>query len=102
MSRPSTPIQDVLKERDSHYGEFKFLAAGIQMLKLTMRNGKTWYRLEYDQKEALEMIAVKIARILNGDPNYIDSWLDIAGYAQLVVNRLEQDAAQAQSDSEDK
>jgi hypothetical protein len=41
-----------------------------------------------DQREALEMIAHKIARIVNGDPNYADSWLDIAGYAQLVADRL--------------
>jgi hypothetical protein len=34
------------------------------------------------------MIAHKIGRILNGDPNYADSWIDIAGYAQLVADRL--------------
>jgi len=42
-----------------------------------------------DHKEALEMIQHKIARILNGDPNYADSWQDIAGYAQLIVKRIE-------------
>ena len=35
------------------------------------------------------MILHKVARILNGDPDYVDSWADIAGYAQLVVNILE-------------
>ncbi len=35
------------------------------------------------------MIFHKIARIINGDPNYADSWVDIAGYATLVANRLE-------------
>ena len=44
--------------------------------------------LSPDQREALEMIAHKIARILNGDPDYADSWHDIAGYAQLVADRL--------------
>jgi hypothetical protein len=34
------------------------------------------------------MIAHKIGRILNGDPDYIDSWDDIAGYAKLVADRL--------------
>ncbi len=24
-----------------------------------------------------------------GDPNYADSWVDIAGYAKLVADRLE-------------
>jgi hypothetical protein len=45
--------------------------------------------LDSDQLEALDMIAHKIARILNGDPNYADNWIDIAGYATLVANRLE-------------
>jgi hypothetical protein len=25
---------------------------------------------------------------LTGDPHHVDSWVDIAGYAQLVVDRL--------------
>ena len=36
------------------------------------------------------MICNKIGRILNGDHNYADSWADIAGYATLVAERLEQ------------
>jgi hypothetical protein len=39
--------------------------------------------------ESLDMIANKIARIVNGDPNYLDSWVDIVGYTTLVVNKLE-------------
>jgi hypothetical protein len=35
------------------------------------------------------MIAHKIARIINGDETYSDSWADIAGYAKLVADRLE-------------
>lgn len=38
--------------------------------------------------EALDIITQKIGRIINGDANYADSWQDIAGYAQLVANRL--------------
>lgn len=49
-----------------------------------------WHELSCDQKEALETIATKIARILNGDPDYIDNWVDIAGYAMLVVERLKE------------
>ena len=45
------------------------------------------------QREGLEMIAHKISRILNGDPNYDDSWVDIAGYAQLVVDAIRYEAA---------
>lgn len=45
--------------------------------------------MDPDQIECLEMIAHKIGRILNGDPNYGDSWRDISGYATLVADRLE-------------
>ena len=34
------------------------------------------------------MITNKMARIVNGDPNYIDNWHDIAGYATLVEQEL--------------
>jgi hypothetical protein len=44
--------------------------------------------LAADQQEALDMICHKIGRIVNGDPNYADSWVDIAGYATLVADRL--------------
>ena len=47
-----------------------------------------------DQTEALHMIAHKIGRIINGDADYVDSWHDIAGYAQLVANRLNEQGPQ--------
>ena len=30
----------------------------------------------------------KIGRILNGDPNYHDSWHDIVGYSKLTADEL--------------
>lgn len=81
-------INDTLTERGNRYGSFYDNATLTQALKDTMRLTNKWDDLEADQKEALEMIAHKISRILNGDPNYDDSWHDIAGYATLVENRL--------------
>ena len=81
-------IDDVLTERGKRYGVFRQHAYIAQGFKLIMMQEEGWNRLADDQKEALEMIAHKIARILNGDPNYVDSWIDIAGYAQLVADRL--------------
>ena len=81
-------IGQILEERGSRYGEFEDQARLSQALKDTMRHGG-WDRLGDDQKEALEMMAVKMARILNGDPDHIDSWIDIVGYTQLVVDRME-------------
>lgn len=85
----TTDIATTLAERGKRYGEFTSHASITQGLKDRMRLSPQWINLGQDQCESLEMIAHKIGRILNGDPNYADSWRDIAGYAQLVANRLE-------------
>ena len=41
------------------------------------------------QVHALDMISVKLARIVSGDPNHVDHWRDIAGYATIVAETLE-------------
>ena len=82
-------VDTVLNERGSRYGSFVDNADTSQLLKQAMQTLNGWGRLQSDQREALDMIAHKIARILNGDPNYADSWVDIAGYAKLVADRLE-------------
>lgn len=81
-------IGDTLAERGKRYGTFVGHAEITQRLKSAMGDHAGWQRLSADQREALEMIAHKIGRILNGDPNYADSWHDIAGYASLVDKRL--------------
>jgi hypothetical protein len=81
-------IDATLKERGSRYGEFKSHASITQVIKVVMRETNGWGELNPSQTEALEMIAHKIGRILNGDPNYHDSWHDIAGYATLVANEI--------------
>lgn len=86
--RKSPDINATLEERGQRYGKFKDHAYISQSLKRVMKDQESWIRLDADQQEALEMIAHKIARILNGDPNYDDSWHDIAGYATLVAERL--------------
>ena len=84
-----TNINQTLAERGSRYGSFVGHAQITQDLKTMMVNTPKWKSLQDDQKEALEMVAHKIGRILNGDPNYDDSWVDIAGYVTLVANRLQ-------------
>lgn len=88
-------VDELLEERGVRYGEFDDLAEISQSIKTAFAiGGRT--KLGADQAEALEMIAHKIARTLNGDPNYVDSWADIAGYAQLIVRRLKRDAGEAE------
>ena len=57
--------------------------------KHAMHASQNWNALPDDMREALEMSAHKIGRILCGDYNYHDSWHDINGYIKLVADRLE-------------
>lgn len=81
-------IRETLNERGSRYGEFPDQAKISQGIKREMKKGRNWEFLKDVQKEALEMVAHKIARILNGDPDFDDSWLDQIGYVQLVRDEL--------------
>ena len=91
MQQEGTDIKAMLAGREARYGSFEGHAEISQRLKKVICFHAAFDDLEADQKEALEMIAHKIARILNGDPNYADNWIDIAGYATLVANRLEKE-----------
>lgn len=82
-------IQKTIKDRTKTYGEFKDISYISQNMKIFMTVGKNWYKLTNHEREALEMIIHKIARIVNGEPNQKDSWHDIIGYAQLIEDRLE-------------
>lgn len=83
-------LDATLAERGKRYGRFMDHARVTQLLKdvaygqLKVRG----VRMLPDQREALDMIFHKIGRIVCGDPDYADSWHDIAGYAKLVEDRL--------------
>ena len=86
----ATGVDTILDERGAAYGSFLGLSKVTQRLKAVAhqfagQNNKTF---DADQAEALDMIFTKIGRILNGDSSHIDSWIDIAGYATLVADRL--------------
>lgn len=81
-------IDETLAERGSRYGEFADHAEVTQSIKVAMASGNNWDTLDDDMKEAMEMVAHKFGRILNGDPYYVDSWTDCVGYIRLVEKRL--------------
>jgi len=87
----TTNITDTLQDRGQRYGKFTDHAEATQQLKrvisIYVRRKHVGF-LAPDQQEALDMICHKIGRIICGDPDYADSWHDIAGYAQLVADRL--------------
>lgn len=108
-------VENTLAERGNRYGDFTDHARLCQDLKDVMTTFAVvqntpnsvavhlpWGELPATHKQALEVIADKIARILSGDPNYADNWHDIQGYAKLVEDRLpkpEEPAAAIDDDS---
>lgn len=81
-------IEETLAQRGAIYGDFREHARITQAIKNAMKDSPKWEELSDSQKESLEMTAHKIGRILNGDPNYKDSWTDIEGYIHLVEQHL--------------
>jgi len=99
----SDEVRKILDEREKQYGNFSLHAELSQKLfeTLELHDLESFSEFEPYKKEALMMICTKLARIINGDSNHIDSWKDIGGYAQLVVDALEKvlnDAALAAED----
>ena len=84
----SIGVDATVEERGNRYGTFKDGADIMQELKSVMRSTPNWSNLTPSQREALEMIQHKVGRVLNGDPNYTDSWHDIKGYAHLIEEEL--------------
>jgi hypothetical protein len=89
-----TGIDETLNERAQDYGKFKDGAALMQGIKRLLADHARAHNKTFadDQWEALEMIVHKMARIVNGNPDKVDSWTDIAGYAKLVADRLQGNA----------
>lgn len=86
-----TDVNKTLDTRAQSYGKFKDGAALMQAIKreLSAHAAKHSKTFADDQWEALEMIVHKMGRIVNGDPDVVDHWVDIAGYATLVADRLD-------------
>jgi len=84
-------VGKVLDARAEQYGSFMQSADTAVRIKGIMHNAvaRNAVPLYPDQLQALDMIATKISRIVHGNPNHLDSWIDIAGYAMLVADRLQ-------------
>lgn len=110
-------VAATLAQRGSRYGDFTDHAEIAQALQDVIRGeslqvaqddsvggniNTNWDMLSAVQKQALTVIADKIARILSGDPNYDDNWHDIQGYAKLVEDRLPGVVAKRQQEEFDR
>ena len=79
-------IEATLAERQAQYGCFEDVArtTGKIMEALSEVRVNGLNDLPYPHRMALYMIASKMARIVNGDFNHLDSWHDIGGYSKLI------------------
>lgn len=84
----SMDAKEAVEARTSTHGDYSLSSNYIQLRKQMMRHTPEWDALTGDQKQTLDMIAVKEARILFGDPHERDHWVDIEGYAKLVTDRM--------------
>jgi Domain of unknown function (DUF6378) len=94
-----TNIEDVLADRTEMYGSFEsnakimaeMMRAFNSKFDLWVGYGRVPNETRDVQQIAAMMIIAKLARIASGNPTTIikDNWVDIAGYAQLVINHLE-------------
>ena len=82
-----TDILETLEARAKTHGDFTEVAFISQTIKALINQSKV--DLPNDQREALDLIASKIGRIIAGNNNEIDHWRDVEGYARLVRQRLE-------------
>jgi hypothetical protein len=87
-------IDSTLNERGARYGNYSDVASTTQQLMAIVESGASYEHLNAEQKTSLFMICNKIARAVNGDPQYFDN-RDIAGYATLAERACEQGRPEA-------
>ena len=69
-------------------GHSRIMLSSLKTSKMpcaSLQVGTSWLRIK---SRHYTVIADKVARMLNGDPDYVDNWHDIIGYATLVETRL--------------
>jgi hypothetical protein len=78
-------INETLSTREGQYGQYRVVSDISQNIKSIMKDTPNYRAMPSYMRESLDMIANKMARILNGNYYLNDSWHDIGGYAALVV-----------------
>jgi hypothetical protein len=80
----------LLAEREKTHGSFKTNAEISQQLKHIFHE-HIIVNFKSEQVEALDMIALKLSRILSGQANFKDHWRDLSGYSLLAMEACDDD-----------
>jgi hypothetical protein len=78
----------LINERESTHGAFNVAAPIMEAILAIYEASPNWHKMTSMQKQTLRMFAHKSGRLLVGNPNYLDHWVDIEGYAHLIVIEL--------------
>ena len=84
----SIETRELLDEREKICGDYADHAHTLISVMEHLMIAPGWDKLSSCMKETIYMTIFKYARILNGDPNFLDHWQDVVGYNQLIVDRL--------------
>jgi hypothetical protein len=78
----------LINEREKTHGSFHVAAPIMEAILAIYEASPNWHKLTPMQKQTLRMFAHKSGRLLVGNPNYLDHWVDLEGYAHLIVIEL--------------
>lgn len=81
-------ITTITNDRAKTHGDYTDVAECAQVTKELWRSRAGYAKLSRVQRETLDMLAHKIARVLSGNPDERDHWSDIAGYAKITADRV--------------
>jgi hypothetical protein len=88
-------IEETLEERGNTHGDWKTTASVTQhlmtMIRMADQKSPQAHTLDDPLNESVHMICHKLARIAAGDCRVRDHWHDIAGYAKLAIEVIEQE-----------
>jgi len=71
------------------HGSYVEQSTASQTLKRLCEQARNWDQMPCYMRESIHMIQQKVARIICGDPFERDHWVDIMGYAALVLRELD-------------
>lgn len=82
-------IDTILSTREMTHGSYVEQSTASQTLKRLCEQARNWEQMPCYMRESIHMIQQKVARIICGDPFERDHWVDIMGYAALVLRELD-------------
>ena len=79
-------VEKLLSTREATHGDYANTARVAQILKRILTGEMGDEKYTDRQRESLDLICTKLARIVSGNANEPDHWRDIAGYATLAID----------------